>query len=183
LWTLKSQRDQIGEQRAFIAQQSQFMAEQSANLTLERAELRAAAENRKWAQAQQVRMHDRTAGGGTDGQGVTTDDDHWDVTVTNHSDAPVHQVEVRFGTAYTAAEVYEWRPHWNPGGAAERGDRLTSPVHLIGPNRGVRFRSQRWPSVTVHNNRATLYFTDNNGVRWMLDWHGQLAEAPPEAGE
>ncbi|MFI5685888.1 hypothetical protein [Streptomyces sp. NPDC051636] len=52
VWTMKSQRDQIREQRVFIG-------EQSATMALERAELRAAAEDRRWAQARRVRMMQR----------------------------------------------------------------------------------------------------------------------------
>lgn len=175
LWTLKSQRDQIAEQR-------QFIGEQSATMALERAELHAAAEDRRGAQAKQIRMHHQKVGGSTDGQGVQVEDDHWDVTVSNYSDAPVHQLEVRFGTAYRAAEVYEWRPNWSLSMPVTRGDQLTLPVHLIGPGRSARFVSQRWSPATVHNNRPTLFFTDANGLRWTLDSHGKLDEALPEPG-
>lgn len=173
--TIKSQREQIGEQRVFIG-------EQSATLELERAELRAAAEDRRWAQARLVRMDHHKAGGEIDGQGVRTEGDHWDVIVVNGSDAEVHRVEVRFGTAYTASEVFEWLPGWSPESPAQRGDRLTALVDLIGPRRAARFLSQRWQAATVHNNRPTVYFTDNSGVRWSLDSYGKLEEAPAAPG-
>ncbi|WP_406191823.1 hypothetical protein OG331_47450 [Streptomyces sp. NBC_01017] len=49
LWTLKSQRDQIGEQR-------QFIAEQSATLALERQELLASAQDRREDQARKIEL-------------------------------------------------------------------------------------------------------------------------------
>jgi len=173
LWTLKSQRDQLREQRAFIG-------EQSATLALEREALRAAAEDRRWAQARLVRMHHRKAGGEEDGMGGRIGCDHWDVTVVNSSDAPVREVEVRFGTAHIAAEAYLWNPHWSDTGVPSRGERVSLPVHLVGPGRGARLLSQRWPEATVHNNLPMLYFTDDSGVRWVLDPYGKLEELPPE---
>ncbi|MGD1224982.1 hypothetical protein AB9Q10_41940 [Streptomyces krungchingensis] len=184
LWTLKSQRDQIGEQRTFIGEQRAFMAEQSATLALEREELRAVAEDRKWAQARQVQMHQRMAGGQADGMGgLTGGPDHWIVTVTNSSDAPVHALEVRFGTAYLADEVYEWPLHAHPSDRAVRvEDRLAHPVHLLGPGRAARFISQRWTATTAHNSRPSVTFADDSGIRWTLDSHGKLAEAPADNG-
>ncbi|MEU1941090.1 hypothetical protein ABZ554_01145 [Streptomyces sp. NPDC020125] len=165
--TIKSQRQQIIEQR-------QFIAEQSATLALERSELRAAAEDRKWAQARKILMHHREAGAATDGDGNTTGPDHWVVTVRNDSDSPVHEVDVRFGTAYLAAEVYEIPPSAVDG--PNPGQRVGHPVHLLGPSRAVRFLSQHWSAVTVHNNRPHLLFTDDNGVRWTCDSYGKLEE-------
>ncbi|MGA5322438.1 hypothetical protein ACPCIU_18630 [Streptomyces seoulensis] len=166
VWTLKSQRDQIQEQRVFIA-------EQSATMELERAELRSAAEDRRWAQARRVRMHHQPAWSTPDAEGNAGPDDHWVVIASNGSDAPVHQVEVRFGSAYTAAEAYELS---RESLHAHQGERRTIPLHLVGPSRRVRFHSQRWRSATVHNNRPTLYFTDDGGVRWSLDSYGKLEE-------
>lgn len=175
LWTLKSQRDQIGEQRVFIG-------EQSATLALEREALRAAAEDRRWAQARQVHMHHHKGSSTTDSEGNPVEDDHWIVTVANSSDAPVHGVEVRFGTAYLAAEVYELAPTARHNLGAQLGDRLVAPVHLLGPGRVIRFLSQRWSSSTVHNNRPTATFSDDSGVRWTLDSHGKLDEVPAAPG-
>ncbi|CAL9515302.1 hypothetical protein [Streptomyces sp. enrichment culture] len=170
--TLKSQQKQIAEQR-------QFIAEQSATLALERAELRAAAEDRKWAQARQVAMHHRKGASLVAGEGTVVDD-HWVVTVHNTSDAPVRGVEVRFGTAYLASEVYELAPTAVHNLGAQVGDRLGMPVHLLGPGRAARFLSQQWSEATVHNNRPVLFFTDDNGLRWQLDSYGKLEEAPPQ---
>lgn len=175
VWTLKSQRDQIDEQRAFIG-------EQSATLALEREALRAAAEDRRWGQARQVQMHHHKSGSTTDNEGNAVGDDHWIVTVRNGSDAPVRDIEVRFGTAYVAAEVYELAPTATHNLGAQRGDRLVTPVHLLGPGRAVRFWSQRWPEASVHNNRPSMTFTDDSGVRWSLDSYGKLEEVPPAPG-
>ncbi|WP_330339395.1 hypothetical protein [Streptomyces sp. NBC_00557] len=172
VWTLKSQRDQIREQRVFIA-------EQSATMALERAELRAAAEDRRWAQARRIRMTQRKAGATTD-QGEAVPDNHWVVLVTNDSDAPVKDVEVRFGTAYTAAQAQLIRAATlRPD---QPGELLTVPVHLLGAGRTVQFLSQRYSPATVHNNPPTLYFTDDSGVRWSLDSHGDLKETDQQPG-
>lgn len=173
--TITSQRQQIGEQREFIGEQLRFMNEQRQNLELERAELHAVAEDRRWAQARRVHMHHLM--GSTPGpDGVAVEDTIWFVVLANKSDAPVHQVDVRFGTAYAAAEVHEWNLH-RGSPAFEPGEPIAAPVHLVGPMRGVRFTSLHWSPATVYNNRPTVYFTDNSGVRWSLDSHGKLEEA------
>ncbi|MGW0795170.1 hypothetical protein [Streptomyces sp. NPDC002692] len=164
LLTLKSQRDQIGEQR-------QFIGEQSATMALERAELAAAAEDRRRAQARQVRMT-QTLEEGTD----VTDGVHWDVIVHNGSDAPVHDLMVRFGSAYTADSVHELHSR------GVRGERWIVPLPLLGSDRRAWFTSQAWSRTTAHNNRPTLEFTDDNGLRWTLDSYGKPAEAPPTPG-
>lgn len=166
VWTLKSQRDQIGEQRAFIG-------EQSATLALERAELRAAAEDRKWAQARKVYSEHRLRQHGTEGAALR------EVVVVNNSDASIHVIDVRFGTAYLAAEVHEMVPGTLPRDY-QLGERWMAPRHLLGPGRGVIFRSQAGPESTAHNNPPTVSFTDDSGQRWTLDPHGKLDEAPPD---
>jgi hypothetical protein len=184
LLTLKSQRDQIGEQRTFIgeqvgfmAEQRAFMAEQSATLALEREELRAAAEGRKWSQARQVQMRASKTGSTTDNEGNVVEDDHWVVVITNNSDAPIHDVEVRFGAAYLAAEV--WAVNAATLSVIER---LMTPIHLLGAGRTAEFHSQRWSPATVHNNRPSVTFTDDGGLRWTLGYYGDLDEAPATPG-
>ncbi|MGW0795930.1 hypothetical protein [Streptomyces sp. NPDC002692] len=172
--TIKSQRQQIGEQRQFIGDQLRFMDEQRQNLELERAELRAAADDRRWSQARRVDVDRMKAAGTPDGQGGVLVD-HWLVGVVNRSDAPIHQVDIRFGTAYTSSEVHDWNPR-RGSLTFEPDERLVAPVHLVGPGRAVRFASQRWSSATVHNNRPTVYFTDDNNVRWSIDSYGKLEE-------
>ncbi|MEE1761191.1 hypothetical protein [Streptomyces sp. SP18BB07] len=169
--TIKSQRQQIGEQRQFIGEQSRFMDEQRQNLELERAELRAAAEDRRVAQARQVRMVDSLVPVGTEGAALRS------AEVVNGSDAPIRDLEVRFGTAYIAAEVYEARGSQDRGPLA-LGERWITPLALLGAGRTAVFRSQAWPETTAHNNRPTLFFTDDGGVRWSLDSYGKLEEVP-----
>jgi hypothetical protein len=171
--TIKSQRQQIGEQRQFIGEQLRFMADQRQNLELERAELRAVAEDRRCAQARQVAMHERQVGSDSDGHG-------WVVTVQNPTDTALHDVEIHFGSAYRADRAFAWPPFdHNPMNPTDTGDELLPiPVHLLGARRAVRFASQRWTSATAHNNRPTLFFTDDAGVRWSLDSYGELDEAP-----
>jgi hypothetical protein len=177
--TITSQRQQIGEQQAFIAEQIRFMAEQQQNLELERAELRAAAEDRKWAQARRVDMAAVKVPLTAHGAPTT----QWAVTVTNYSTAPVTGLEVRFGTAYVAAEVYEWdRSSAAATNGRQRGRRLILPVPLLGPGRAVRFVSQEWRPETARDNQPTLTFTDDDGVRWSLDSYGKLEEAPADGG-
>ncbi|MEU5525150.1 hypothetical protein ABZ759_32095 [Streptomyces sp. NPDC047860] len=175
--TISSQRQQISEQQQFIAEQTRFMNEQRQNLELERAELRAVADDRRWAQARQIAMHQRRIGSDNDGHG-------WVVTVQNPSDASVRDVEVYFGTAYRAVRAFEWPPfdHY-PQNPTDRGaDPLPIPVPTLGSRRAARFVSQRWTAATAHDNRPTLYFTDDDGVRWWLDSHGKLEEALADSG-
>lgn len=164
--TITSQRQQIGEQREFIGDQTRFMDEQRQNLELERAELRAAAEDRRWAQARQVHVASRKIPVGTQGAAM------WGVEVSNDSDAPIREVQVRFGSAYLTDEVYEAL------GSGALGERLLSPLYVLGAGRAVEFRSQGWPAATAHNNKPTLFFTDNDGARWSHDWLGELKEVP-----
>lgn len=166
--TIRSQRKQIEEQRVFIG-------EQSANLTLERAELRAALETRRWAQAKRVFMTCETRGSsGVDDDGDEYGFDRWSVVVTNDSDETVTEVLVRFGDTYNAASAVEVDALDLP----DQG-RRSLPVSVIGPGRQVRFESSRWPEATVHNNRPTAWFSDAAGVTWVLDYDGVLR---PEEG-
>ncbi|MEU0433709.1 hypothetical protein ABZ153_19115 [Streptomyces sp. NPDC006290] len=72
VWTLKSQRDQIDEQRAFIA-------EQSATLALERAALVDAATDRRREQAETIAW-ERVG---------------WALVLTNHGRAPITDVHLQ----------------------------------------------------------------------------------------
>ncbi|MGQ5606173.1 hypothetical protein [Streptomyces sp. EKS3.2] len=169
VWTLASQRAQIREQRHFIGEQAQ-------NLALEREELRAAAAARREAQAKQVYMHARMSGSEWDDDGEVVPD-QWIVSVMNRSDAPLHGLELRFGSAYLASDVQEIPP--TALHSSNPGERRSLPVDLLGPGRALRFQSQQWSRTVVHNNKPTLSFTDEAGVRWTLDWQGKLEEAPP----
>ena len=156
---LKSQRQQIEEQRAFIA-------EQSTNLELERAELRAQADERRHGQARLVKMdtHWEPLHSGDSTLGA-----FWTVFVESRSSEPLRDVTVRFGGAYNPAAAFDNRDN----------RRAPVPLPLLGPHREYRFTSQQ--SAGMENNRPVLFFTDNAGVRWRLDEHGELSEVPPEA--
>ncbi|MEV5349503.1 hypothetical protein [Streptomyces achromogenes] len=182
--TIKSQRQQIGEQQEFIAEQSQFMAEQmrfmgeqQQNLELERAELKAQAEERRVEQSKQVKMEFRSAGSSRiDEFGEPNGFDHWFVKVTNSSSDPIHDVTVRFGDTYNAASAYDrLAMHPDPG-------RRPVPVQLIPAGGQFAFTSPLWSEATVENNRPALLFTAANGIRWRLDSYGKLEEVSSEDG-
>lgn len=163
--TLKSQRDQIAEQREFIRQQSE-------NLALERAELQAAAEERRREQAKKVLLKCRVSGSsGVDRYGNSTGYSFWVAEVHNNSDDPLHDVLVRFGSSYNAAKAFERDADGHPDAG-----RRTVPVYLVGPRRVVVFNSSQWSEATVDNNPPHVYFTDDAGVRWHLDQYGKLEE-------
>jgi hypothetical protein len=169
--TIKSQRQQIGEQQEFIAQQARFMAEQQQNLELERVELRAQAAERRISQARQIVMKPRVSGSsGIDEYGEEEGYDHWFVEVRNNSGDPIHDVLVRFGDTYNATSATD---HEAP--FPDHGGRPV-PVPFIPPGGKIVFRSSRWSEATVDNNRPKLLFTDDSGVRWLLDSQGKLDE-------
>ncbi|MCD9592439.1 hypothetical protein [Streptomyces sp. 8ZJF_21] len=95
--------------------------------------------------------------------------DHWRVQVANASDEPIRDVIVRFGDTYDARDTMTPERIGTPG---------PSRVHLLGAFREVVFRSQRMSEIATENARPDLYFTDAGGVRWRLDEHGELFEAP-----
>ncbi|MEU2780550.1 hypothetical protein [Streptomyces sp. NPDC007110] len=163
VWTLASQRVQIREQRQFIAEQAQ-------NLSLERAELRAAAEDRRWSQARQVLMQGLQLSHGSGGQ-------FWKVQVVNRSDAPIRDLHVRFGDAYLPSETHEVRTAASNLLRSVIGETWSHPLHSLGAGRAVIFDSQAFQPHTAHNSRPSLKFTDDNGIRWKLDHHGVLTES------
>lgn len=147
---LKSQRQQIEEQRDFIR-------EQSANLTLERRALMAQAEERRYAQARQVEAKRFQNS----------------MRVRNNSDAAIKEVYVDFGDrrSVKACEVV-------PAGIGShelyQGD-YEIPVALIGPGRHYAFidSEEGWTE-----DIAAVVFTDEDGGIWRLDQEGQLEPAP-----
>lgn len=160
--TIRSQRQQIAEQRAFIGEQSQ-------NLALERAELQAAKEARRWAQAKQIEMRFATRSSGPDSEGISRGYEGWLVTVTNRSDEPARNLLVRFGDTYNATSATEIDSEYLPG-HGRRG----VPLDVLGPGRAACFESPRWQEATVDNNRPALQFTDAAGAVWRRDEHGVL---------
>ncbi|MFC8862666.1 hypothetical protein [[Kitasatospora] papulosa] len=166
--TIRSQRQQIDEQRVFIG-------EQSANLQLERTELRAVQEERRWAQAKQVVMHFETFGEEQDDEGNAVGYDRWVVRVTNGSDEPVRQILVRFGDTFNARTAVETNAQHLPDGG-----RRAVPMDLLGPGRTAIFESGRWSEQAVDNNRPVAHFTDAAGAAWCLNEHGLLVSEVDE---
>ncbi|CAL9302853.1 hypothetical protein [Streptomyces sp. SudanB91_2054] len=173
--TIRSQRQQIGEQRAFIAEQMRFMNDQRQNLELERAALRATAEERKRAQAKQIHMD--SASWRT--ESVSGPEDALEVALrgrcvlSNRSDEPVADLEVRIGE-HAATEVYDWEEGRN----YQRGTRHEEPVvRRLAPRRAILCLSPVVTRETVdRNSEITVRFTDANGVRWSLNPTGDLEE-------
>ncbi|MGW0596123.1 hypothetical protein ACWD11_03145 [Streptomyces sp. NPDC002776] len=147
--TLKSQQHQIQEQR-------QFIAEQSANLALERSELRAVAEERRRAQADQVELQRAP---------------YW--RLHNHSNAPLYDVTMMFGgrPATTSNELFitEGIPR------AMAGEAGGGTVPVMGAGRTFVFSTDPEPA---RDEPVSVLFTDEDGVRWSLDGHGKLEELP-----
>ncbi|WP_406168348.1 hypothetical protein [Streptomyces sp. NBC_00996] len=153
VWTLKSQRDQLDEQRVFIG-------EQSATLALERHELLAAARDRREAQARKIQL-------------AAQDPEY--VQVINGSDDPITEVHcvTRGMPAFHAIEVA-------PGEGVGTGIladliRGTSEVHVerLGVGREAWFHVMTNERGTVH-----VSFTDAAGNKWIRDDAGGLQAAP-----
>ncbi|MFE1586997.1 hypothetical protein [Streptomyces sp. NPDC059402] len=160
--TITSQRQQIGEQQAFIADQTRFMDEQRQNLELERAELRAQADERRISQAQKVHMGQHLVGGF-----------YWRATVGNSSTSAVRNLNVRFGIADGPALV-------KLKTTGQVWETVSPPLQLLGPGRTALFESPQWDHDTAQLSKPTLFFTDDNGVRWSLDSYGKLEEVPAD---
>ncbi|MFD9047669.1 hypothetical protein [Streptomyces zaomyceticus] len=166
-------RGQVEEQSGFIGEQRVLIREQSENIQLERTELRAQAEERRYLQARAVEMSAEWASAGFSGRGPLPAD-HWEVTVRNRTAEPLRDVTVRFGDAYTPVGASLLNEHEN-----SIEPNRSVPIHLVGPHRAFRIDSPRG-STGIQNARPVLLFTDNAGVRWRLDEHGELSEVPPE---
>ncbi|WP_030024916.1 hypothetical protein [Streptomyces monomycini] len=174
--TIRSQRRQISEQQDFIA-------EQSATMALERAALRAAAEDRRRAQARRVRLHCRLHA-----SRVTQDEegnpvyieDCWRVVIHNDSEESIRCLTARFGEGYVAIAAHQLPPSLQ---RVDDGERLPIPVPVLGPGRRCVLYSSRMSTATLENSRPTLFFTDAGGVQWRLDDHEDLAEVEPMLAE
>ncbi|MEU0428503.1 hypothetical protein ABZ235_33865 [Streptomyces canus] len=154
IWTLKSQRDQIDEQRNFIGEQSQ-------NLALERQALLAAAQDRREAQARQI--------------GVFPKEPTY-VQVVNNSGDPITDVrcEARGEPALHAVEV--------PPGQAFTPVILASMIRGSSPQHVEKLGVAReaWFHVTTIDRGAVIVrFTDVAGNKWVLDDAGSLRAATP----
>ncbi|WP_344629672.1 hypothetical protein [Streptomyces glaucosporus] len=172
-WTLKSQREQIDEQRDFIRQQS-------LNLELERAELRAAAEDRKAAQARQIEPPTahfmgprprRRTGRSRETTEELPEKGYLATNVRNTINAPIRAVQVYFGdlAAEPRARVSDTRT-----GATE-GEEET-PVRLIGVDKAYRYTSSLMTEREARIKPVSIRFTDDDGVRWVLHGTGKLEE-------
>ena len=158
VWTPKSQRDQIDEQRTFIA-------EQSANLQLERQQLQAHLDDRRSAQARQILLS-RTAGGAELGPETSqlVGADHWIAIVRNDSDAPIYDLTMTF-----AGEPPRWvQTSERTGG----GD-----VAVLGRGQQAVFTSPRFVDTLLMAARPVARFRDADSVWWELLHEERLEEA------
>ncbi|NYV73169.1 hypothetical protein [Streptomyces sp. UH6] len=180
---LRSQQQQIAEQRQYIAQQAM-------NLALEREALQSAANERKQEQARQVRMEvqallssdaEREAPGSRPPSNLLV------AHVINESNESVHDVSLSFGREDPA-----WARHGArkrvPGATRVRGGdgptwwvatggNLQSPVsELRAGGACVVFNSGVIGHERVATDRPVVFFTDSAGVRWSLDEYGALKE-------
>jgi hypothetical protein len=169
--TLKSQRDQIKEQREYIAAQEGVLA-------LQRDDLLADAAERRVAQARQIKLHAEltvsreSIVAHTDLQRVRPLDT-WRVTISNESPDPVREVNVIYGRADQSLEAYET----TLGKHTTNGPSLL-PISVIGPGRRFECRSSTIPATIVKSRRPTATFTDASGRRWRLEDAGTLTELP-----
>ncbi|GGV45602.1 hypothetical protein GCM10010495_73940 [Kitasatospora herbaricolor] len=164
VWTLKSQRDQIGEQRDFIGQQATV-------LELQRGQLLAQAKDRRIDQARRISIRAEKASPGNTAYGPA-EPDHWQVFILNNSGAPIRDVNVKYGSAYLSTDAQE---------TGSGGRRLSVPDALIGPGRTAKFLSSNLPGAALQNNRPVAYFTDEAGIQWKLEESGETTEVAPPA--
>ncbi|MEU9298818.1 hypothetical protein [Streptomyces sp. NPDC048266] len=151
---LKSQRQQIQEQREFIA-------EQSANLALERQALHAQAEDRKVAHARQI----------------TADWYVGMVRLLNASNAPITDVTAMFGEQ-PSPKGHEVVPAGLGNHQQLRGE-YEMPVAVVGAGRTYAFAA---PDRDVEG-AVRVLFTDEDGQRWSLDVDGALESVPQDGAD
>ena len=157
--TLRSQSKQIGDQQKFIE-------EQSTNLQLERAELRAQADDRRRQQARNVEMRSLLQAHGGGMYGDLTED--WIVEVINRSSEPIRDVTMQCGEDVEAVR------------GSMDSDLTAVPLTTIGGGDRARLMTEQYPPGELEPKRPVLLFTDNAGVRWRLDEQGDLSEVRPE---
>ncbi|AYD81689.1 hypothetical protein SEA_KROMP_88 [Streptomyces phage Kromp] len=182
IWTLASQRTQIREQR-------QFIAEQSANLALERAELQATLTERREDQARHVAFavkalrSDSSLNSGT-GEYEARGPYYWRAEVHNFSGQPLHDVAVR-SNSYALQHAYSAGPAEVPIRTRLMrflGEEEETPVAVVGDDSAYIFKSEPLGEDVSALERPACHFTDNSGVRWRLDEHGDLRELPSVGG-
>jgi hypothetical protein len=182
IWTLASQRRQIGEQRVFIDEQSQFMGEQRAFiqrqsevLALQERELVALGEERARAQAQRVFMVAVMRDGPEELYPGIENSRCWEACVRNESHEAIRDVDVRCGSYLTDA-VWDMAPGHTEDGSPRRG---MAPVPVIGPGRTFSFFLTPGVSTHIGNHPPVLTFTDANGQRWQVDQAGERTKLEP----
>ncbi|MEU7428382.1 hypothetical protein [Streptomyces sp. NPDC040750] len=151
--TLRSQKRQIKEQR-------QFIADQSSVLELQRHELSAVKEGRRWEQARKVSCGYAASRG---------NEIQW-LSVANRSSAPVYGVNVLWGGRHvnsTKVVVSRFTGGRTPA---------TSPVECLNSLEEALFKP---PTGGI---RADIYFTDDAGQRWHMDAAGGLVSATQDEG-
>ncbi|MFB7589365.1 hypothetical protein [Streptomyces sp. NPDC056169] len=148
---LKSQRQQIDEQR-------QFIAEQSANLALERQALSAQAQDRRVAHARQI---------SADWYGNM-------LRVLNASSAPITAVTAMFGEL-PSPKAHEVVPSGLGNHELLRGD-FETPVQIVGAGRTYAFA----PPEGEFTGALCVLFSDEDGERWRLSAEGALESVPQE---
>ncbi|WP_406241235.1 hypothetical protein [Streptomyces anulatus] len=162
--TLKSQQNQIGEQRDFIA-------EQSANLQLERQALSADLEDRRSSQARQVRLKHIAHGAELNmDSGQMEGASQWFLTVVNGSDAPLHDLSVFFKDLPAA---------W----VQSPGREGAQPLRILARAMEAEFQSPVFEPTDLSGARGVVTFKDDQGVSWRLRADEQLEEVTdPEPG-
>ncbi|OKH91483.1 hypothetical protein AB852_28410 [Streptomyces uncialis] len=153
--TMRNQQTQLKEQRKFIEVQTE-------NLSLERVELLAAVEDRREAQARQIR--------------VTVSDAY--VSATNGSNAPIHDVRCSVGGA-AALRAVVTAPDESTSlrmQAAEVMRTSTSSLEVVGSGQVARFQR---PGAGVGSVQVT--FTDAHGYVWVRGELGSLRRVRSEA--
>ncbi|MEV6395573.1 hypothetical protein AB0M39_12475 [Streptomyces sp. NPDC051907] len=176
IWTLASQRQQIGEQRTFIDEQITFMSDQRAFierqsevLALQESELVALADERAVAQARRVSMLAVMRVGPEELYAGIENHRCWEVTIANDSDEAIRDVNVRCDP-YNADAVWDFTPGRTDDGNPRR---VGAPVPVIGPGRKFSFFITPGVSTRIGNYPPVLTFTDANGRRWQMDQSGE----------
>lgn len=155
--TLRSQQNQIAEQRSFIA-------EQSANLQLERQALSADLDDRRSAQARQVRLKHMAHGAELNmDSGQMEGASQWYLTVANESDAPLYGLSVTFNDLPAT-----WVQ--SPGRAGAQ------PLRILARGMQAEFQSPVFESTELSGARGVVTFKDDQGVSWRMRADEQLEE-------
>ncbi|MFC8661268.1 hypothetical protein [Streptomyces sp. NPDC057199] len=155
--TLRSQHQQLDEQRVFIG-------EQLVNLQAERDALVVAAQDRRSAQARQVTLRTQLVIG-PDGPDAA-DGCYLQAVVSNSSDRPITDVDVEFGDL-TADQVQATRVP---------DHQIVDAPCGIGPRQAYQFASKDSSMDRLEEIAVTTVSTDASGVTWRLTDDNFLSE-------